>query len=230
MGEPIETKGGSSDADVIARSLSVPDAFGVLFDRHFDAVHRYLARRVGRERADDLASQTFVVAFERRGSFRPNALAARPWLFGIATHLCQGRAREAVARIPHVAHARPPHDRAAPIRPTASMGAAQRRRRHRVGGMLRGDRTSGRGIGHRSLTGAGRRAWTVGADRRHWPLAGARPWPIPVRRLRELLPGRRDRPRAGMRHVCAGSPPGVDRGQRLRAVGGHDRANDLHLA
>jgi RNA polymerase sigma factor (sigma-70 family) len=86
MREPRGLNHGS-DADAIARSLSVPDAFAVLFDRHFDAVHRYLARRVGRERADDLASQTFIVAFERRQSFRPEVVEARPWLLGIATGL-----------------------------------------------------------------------------------------------------------------------------------------------
>ena len=74
--------GRSSDAEAIVSSLAVPDAFRSVFDRHFDAVHRYLARRVGRARADDLASQTFVVAFERRASFRPDVLDARPWLLG----------------------------------------------------------------------------------------------------------------------------------------------------
>src|SRR5579862_3016522 len=76
-----------SDADAIVSSLTVPGAFRSVFDRHFAAVHRYLARRVGHARADDLASQTFVVAFERRASFRPEAVDARPWLLGIATHL-----------------------------------------------------------------------------------------------------------------------------------------------
>jgi RNA polymerase sigma-70 factor (ECF subfamily) len=75
------------DAVTIARSLHRPEAFETIFDRHFDAVHRYLARRAGRQRADDLASQTFVVAFERRGTFRLDAPDARPWLLGIATKL-----------------------------------------------------------------------------------------------------------------------------------------------
>ena len=79
--------GRRSDAEYIVSSLTMPDAFRSVFDRHFDAVHRYLARRVGRARADDLASQTFVVAFERRASFRPDVADARPWLLGIATHL-----------------------------------------------------------------------------------------------------------------------------------------------
>ena len=77
-----------SDATAITRSLQTPRAFEAVFDRHFDAVHRYLSRRVGRQRADDLASQTFVVAFERRASFRLDVSSdARPWLLGIATKL-----------------------------------------------------------------------------------------------------------------------------------------------
>ena len=84
MSVRADTAGTTSDAELIAGPAS---AFARVFDRHFAAVHRYLARRVGRERADDLASQTFVVAFERRASFRPDAVSARPWLLGIATHL-----------------------------------------------------------------------------------------------------------------------------------------------
>ncbi len=94
-----------SDGELIARSLMSPEAFGDLFDRHFVAVHRYLARRLGRERADDLAAQTFTVAFERRATFRREELEARPWLLGIATHLllndrrAEQRLLETVARL-----------------------------------------------------------------------------------------------------------------------------------
>ena len=56
----------SSDADCVARSLSEPTAFEPIFDRHFAAVHRHLHRRVGRDVADELAAETFAVAFERR--------------------------------------------------------------------------------------------------------------------------------------------------------------------
>lgn len=78
---------------MIERSVREPDAFGVIFDRHFDAVHAYLARRVGGGRADDLASSTFTVAFERRSRFRPDATTARPWLLGIATNLMRNERR-----------------------------------------------------------------------------------------------------------------------------------------
>jgi len=77
----------------------------VIFDRHFRGVHRYLLRRVGRELADDLASATFTVAFERRHSFRTASDSAFPWLLGIATNLLRNyrrseqRALEAVAKL-----------------------------------------------------------------------------------------------------------------------------------
>jgi RNA polymerase sigma factor (sigma-70 family) len=82
-----------SDAVVIVRSLLDPEAFSAIFDRHFAAIHRYLARRVGATRADDLASQTFEVAFSRRSSFSAGAESARPWLFGIATNAMRNDSR-----------------------------------------------------------------------------------------------------------------------------------------
>jgi RNA polymerase sigma-70 factor, ECF subfamily len=90
---------------VIARSTSRPEAFGSIFDRHFAAIHAYLARRAGASRADDLAAATFTVAFERRRAFRGEADSARPWLFGIATNLLRNehrsetRALRALARV-----------------------------------------------------------------------------------------------------------------------------------
>jgi RNA polymerase sigma-70 factor (ECF subfamily) len=94
-----------TDGELLAQSSTTADAFHELFDRHFKAVHRYLARRVGRDRADDLASQTFTVAFTRRATFRTDAIDARPWLLGIATNLlmnerrAEQRSLETVGRI-----------------------------------------------------------------------------------------------------------------------------------
>lgn len=105
-----------TDAELIAQSRIRADAFHELFDRHFRPVHRYLARRVGADRADDLASQTFTVAFTRRATFRPEARDGRPWLLGIATNLlmnerrAEQRSLEAVARI-----------QAQPLRPAAEL-------------------------------------------------------------------------------------------------------------
>jgi RNA polymerase sigma-70 factor (ECF subfamily) len=76
-----------SDAELVAASGADPPAFGALFDRHAVAVHRYLERRLGRDRADDLLGEVFRIAFERRDAYRAEHTSARPWLFGIASNL-----------------------------------------------------------------------------------------------------------------------------------------------
>lgn len=81
-----------SDSEVVARSLEEPTTFELVFDRHFPAVHRYLHRRAGRDLADDLAAETFALAFERRASCRATGTVL-PWLYGIATNLLRHRWR-----------------------------------------------------------------------------------------------------------------------------------------
>ncbi|MDE3130035.1 MAG: RNA polymerase sigma factor [Acidobacteriota bacterium] len=83
----------SDDGTAIARSLRDPEAFAEVFDRHFAFVHRYVARRAGRDRADDLAAQTFTVAFSHRGRYRDDLGTARPWLLGIAGNLLRAANR-----------------------------------------------------------------------------------------------------------------------------------------
>ena len=75
-----------SDTECVARSLSEPNAFELIFERHFGSVHRYLHRRAGHDLADELAAETFVVAFERRASCRASG-SVLPWLYGIATNV-----------------------------------------------------------------------------------------------------------------------------------------------
>jgi RNA polymerase sigma factor (sigma-70 family) len=93
MGNSILASARDSDSATIGDSLERPERFAAIFDRHHLAVHRYLARRLPRAQADDLASLTFVVAFERRRSFQPQSTSARPWLLGIATNLLHERHR-----------------------------------------------------------------------------------------------------------------------------------------
>lgn len=81
-----------SDVHCLARSLQEPRAFELIFDRHFDAIYGYLHRRVGRDLAEELASETFTLAFERRSSCRATG-SVLPWLYGIATNLASRRWR-----------------------------------------------------------------------------------------------------------------------------------------
>lgn len=87
----------STDSSVIQRSLQTPTAFGELFHRHAAGLHRFVARRAGDAVADDVTSETFLIAFERRDRFDLARDDARPWLFGIATNLIH-RHRIAEAR------------------------------------------------------------------------------------------------------------------------------------
>lgn len=86
------------DNEVIQRSLVEPAAFAVLFDRHATSVYRYVAQRLGDHAAEDVMSETFLVAFERREAYDLAVGDARPWLLGIATRLLRKHVRvEAVA-------------------------------------------------------------------------------------------------------------------------------------
>lgn len=73
------------DADLLALAGDEPDAFGVFYDRHFEPVLGYLARRTrDADLALDLAAEVFAAALKARGRYRPERAPARAWLLGIA--------------------------------------------------------------------------------------------------------------------------------------------------
>lgn len=82
-----------SDADIIRVSLSEPEEFGLLFDRHYRAVYSYAVRSIGASEGQDVASETFVQAFRSRHRFDLSYRSARPWLLGIASNLISNRYR-----------------------------------------------------------------------------------------------------------------------------------------
>ncbi|WP_394249065.1 RNA polymerase sigma factor [Arthrobacter pityocampae] len=90
----------NTDAEIVERSRYGTAAFGELYDRHGPDIYRYAARRAGDFVAEDVMSETFLIAFERRFDFVGPAGAVRPWLFGIATNLLRRhhRAEERVLR------------------------------------------------------------------------------------------------------------------------------------
>lgn len=86
----------ADDATAIRESWRDPERFALLFDRHAPAIHRYLARRVGDQAADDLLAETFLAAFGKRRRYDLGYPDARPWLYGFATNLvAQHHRREA---------------------------------------------------------------------------------------------------------------------------------------
>jgi RNA polymerase sigma-70 factor, ECF subfamily len=82
------------DATQMARVRSGDrDAFADLVDRHKDAVVNYLTRLTGhRDRAEDLAQETFLRLFRSADSYSEQGLL-RGYLFRIATNLVRSEER-----------------------------------------------------------------------------------------------------------------------------------------
>lgn len=88
----------TTDAAIIDASRSDPAAFETIFQRHYDALFRFLAIRTDRDLAAEIASETFLVAFEHRSDFAPSYTSARPWIFGIANNLLRNSLRRRSAQ------------------------------------------------------------------------------------------------------------------------------------
>lgn len=76
------------------------EAFSDLLRRHGQAIHAYLARRGGREAADDLLGEVFLRAYAARRKYDQRWPDARPWLYGIARNVLREYWRKAPAAGP----------------------------------------------------------------------------------------------------------------------------------
>ncbi len=92
--EPDTADLAAADAAQMARvQAGDRDAFADLVDRHKDAVVNYLSRLTGnRDRAEDLAQETFLRLFRSAGSYGEQGLL-RGYLFRIATNLVRSEER-----------------------------------------------------------------------------------------------------------------------------------------
>jgi RNA polymerase sigma-70 factor (ECF subfamily) len=68
--------------------------FTEVHDRYFAVIYRYVAGRLGTQAAEDVAAETFLVAFDRRNTFDASRGDLRAWLFGIATNLVSRHRRK----------------------------------------------------------------------------------------------------------------------------------------
>jgi RNA polymerase sigma factor (sigma-70 family) len=84
---------GDTDAAIIRQSRLEPECFAAIFDRYYPQIHRYAARRLGHSLADDVAAETFLIAFARRDAYDVSWPSARAWLYGITSHLISGHHR-----------------------------------------------------------------------------------------------------------------------------------------
>lgn len=92
--------------EALIASRQEPERFAAVFDRYYVEIHRYVARRLGGDLADDVASETFLAAFRQRDRFDASLGDPRAWLYGIATNLIhrhhrrEVRAYRAMQRLP----------------------------------------------------------------------------------------------------------------------------------
>ena len=131
----------ATDAELIHRSLEDPEAFREVFERHYESVRRFAQRVVGREAGEEIAAQTFLIAFQRRATYDLRYRSARSWLFGIAYNVARHHLRaersqhDLLARIPREREETDPIEtetldaaRLAPILRTALTGLRQEQR------------------------------------------------------------------------------------------------------
>jgi RNA polymerase sigma factor (sigma-70 family) len=104
---PLGSADADADADAITASKAEPERFTEIFDRYFAEVYGYVARRVGEQAAEDIAAETFLVAFRRRERYEDRIGTARPWLYGIATNLMRRQRRHEIRHYRALARMQP---------------------------------------------------------------------------------------------------------------------------
>ena len=81
------------DEELIARTKAGDDgAFGEFVRRHTSAVHRWMARAVGEDDADDMTQDVFLRAYRGLARYRAQA-PPRAWLAAIADNAIKNRYR-----------------------------------------------------------------------------------------------------------------------------------------
>lgn len=116
-----------TDAEVIARARVEPAAFAAIFDRHHEAIHAYLRRRLDAPIAEELAAETFTRALHGVGRYDHGRADALPWLYTKRREIWLSVDRAGLLRQDHVGPPRwlTPRDRANWIkagRPDESQG------------------------------------------------------------------------------------------------------------
>ena len=100
-------------------------AFERLFEREFDDLYGYVARRVGPELGRDIAAETFTRAFAGRRKYDPGRGEERAWLFGIAQNVVSRHYRDEGRRLRALARIDPPAELAQSEEPWLAAALAE---------------------------------------------------------------------------------------------------------
>lgn len=69
---------------MIVTEPGAPERFSALYEQLYGCVHAYARRRVGPDAADEVAAETFLIAWRRFGAIPADPL---PWLYGVARNV-----------------------------------------------------------------------------------------------------------------------------------------------
>jgi RNA polymerase sigma-70 factor, ECF subfamily len=89
-GSVFSAENAPADADetaLVRAALERPELFGAVYQRHVDAIYRYLRLRVGLDEAADLTQQVFLKALSALPKYQPKGAPFSAWLFRIARNL-----------------------------------------------------------------------------------------------------------------------------------------------
>ncbi|GAA3254610.1 RNA polymerase sigma factor [Nonomuraea helvata] len=114
--------------------------FEQIFNAHFAEIHRYIARRLSDDAADDLAAEVFLAAY--RGGYDASRGGVRPWLYGVATNLVARHRRAEIRRWKALSRAaeRDEHDPQDAALSRVAAGEVTGRLAEALAGLNRGDR------------------------------------------------------------------------------------------
>jgi RNA polymerase sigma-70 factor (ECF subfamily) len=77
----------NEDQNLIKQALKDPDAFGLLFDKYYDQIYKYVLKRTGHvQAAQDITAEVFFKAYRKLWQFRWQGKPFSAWLYRIATN------------------------------------------------------------------------------------------------------------------------------------------------
>lgn len=78
----------SDEQRLVQRAQRDPEAFGALYDMHFDRIYAYIHRKTGdRQVAEDLTADTFMKALAHIQHYRYTGQPFAAWLYRIASNV-----------------------------------------------------------------------------------------------------------------------------------------------
>ena len=91
-----ELPGRSEERALVELAKRDPNAFGELYDRHFQQIYRFVYSRIGEQTAaEDVTSEVFIKALRGIGRYQDTGRPFQAWLYQIAVNAIADRYRAA---------------------------------------------------------------------------------------------------------------------------------------